>query len=178
MNDLEISLFEHIKFIYGDEGTESLFRRIISRIESFRNEFPDLAASSQEDRISEKDTILITYGDMVHDADELPLQTLLEFLTLYLEDTISTVHLLPFFPYSSDDGFSIIDYFEVNPDLGDWNNINQLGTNWRLMFDAVINHVSSKSRWFLGFLNGESKYLEYFTVVDPETDLSKLSRRS
>ena len=44
------------------------------------------------------------------------------------------------------------------------------------MFDAVINHISSKSRWFAGFLRGEEKYQDYFISVNPNIDLSLVTR--
>jgi sucrose phosphorylase len=97
-------------------------------------------------------------------------------LDKFVGDTISTIHILPFFPFSSDDGFSVIDYLRVNPEIGDWKDITRLGRNYRLMFDAVINHVSSQSEWFQGFLTGDPKYRNYFTVVEKDTDLSKVFR--
>ena len=46
---------------------------------------------------SEKDAVLITYGDMVSAADEKPLATLGKFLRDRLSGVVSTVHILPFF---------------------------------------------------------------------------------
>lgn len=68
--------------------------------------------------ISEKDAILITYGDQVTSPGEPPLLILKNFLDHYLKGVINSVHILPFFPYSSDDGFSVIDYKEVSPRMG------------------------------------------------------------
>ena len=111
---------------------------------------------------SEKDTILITYGDSILNQDEKPLQTLHRFLQGYCADTISSVHILPFFPYSSDDGFSVIDYASVNEALGDWHDIKQIAQSYHLMSDLVINHCSSRSKWFDNFIRGEGTGYDYF----------------
>ena len=88
----------------------------------------------------------------------------------------STIHALPFYPYSSDDGFSVIDYREVNPDLGDWEDVRQLGARFTLMFDLVLNHVSRKSAWFRAYREGDAPYRDYFHEVDPAADLSAVVR--
>jgi sucrose phosphorylase len=86
------------------------------------------------------------------------------------------VHILPFFPYSSDDGFSVIDYAWVDPELGRWSHIEELGADFRLMFDAVINHVSRESDWFRAFLAGDPEYADWFITVEPGVDLSEVVR--
>ena len=126
----------------------------------------------------QRDAVLITYGDMVHGEGEPPLRSLLHFIGNHLGDAISTVHVLPFFPYSSDDGFSVIDYRQVDPALGDWDDIRALSADnrYRLMVDLVINHVSAKSNWFRSFLNGIAPERHYFIEVEPNTDLSAVTR--
>ncbi|MFO7545351.1 MAG: alpha-amylase family glycosyl hydrolase, partial [Trueperaceae bacterium] len=89
---------------------------------------------------------------------------------------VNTVHLLPFYPSTSDDGFSVVDYLAVDPAVGDWSDVSSFGQDFSLMFDAVINHVSASSRWFQGFLAGEEPYVDYFLDVSPETDLSSVVR--
>lgn len=172
----EQQLSKHLEFIYGEEQAEQLTNRILKILERFKAEHPDLMASNSKDCVSEQDTILITYGDMVQQENQLALQTLAEFLKKHLADDVSTVHILPFYPYSSDDGFAVIDYKQVNPVLGSWDDISKLGNEFRLMFDAVINHISSQSAWFQGFLRGEPDLQEYFTVVEKGTDLSHVFR--
>ncbi len=176
MNDLEHKLYDHIVFIYGEKDADKIFGRINKRLENFRSEYPELSASGAADRVSERDSILITYGDMVRQNGEAPLKTLASFLQKYLTDVVSTVHILPFYPYSSDDGFSVIDYKLVNPDFGDWDDIANLGKNFRLMIDAVVNHVSSQSVWFQGFLRAEPDFEDYFTVIEDGVDLSRVFR--
>jgi glycosidase len=105
-----------------------------------------------------------------------PLQSLAEVLKKYIKGVVTGIHILPFFPYSSDDGFSVIDYTAVNPDFGTWEDIERLGRDFRLMFDAVINHISAQSGWFQEFLKGNPEFADYFIVVEEGTDLSQVVR--
>ncbi|MCK4892676.1 MAG: sugar phosphorylase, partial [Calditrichia bacterium] len=123
------------------------------------------------------DVILITYGDLLHGEEHSPLVSLAKFCDTYLEGTINTLHILPFFPYSSDRGFAIIDFETVDPNLGSWEDIEDLENRYQLMFDGVINHVSSKSRWFQEFLNANSYYKDYFFAFASPDDLSPEQRK-
>ncbi len=89
---------------------------------------------------------------------------------------INIIHILPFYPYSSDDGFSVIDYKKVNPALGDWKDIEDIGQKFDLMFDLVANHISSESIWFKEYLRGNPKYDDYFIDIDKDADLSSVTR--
>ena len=124
----------------------------------------------------EEDIIMITYGDSVISDDEQPLFTLDRFLHTYCKNTINKVHMLPFFPYSSDDGFSVIDYSSVNESLGDWPEIERLSKHYGLMFDLVINHCSARSAWFDNFQKGEGTGSDFFFTADPSDDLSMVTR--
>jgi sucrose phosphorylase len=84
----------------------------------------------------------------------------------YWAEVITCVHILPFFPYSSDDGFSIIDYREVRADLGTWNDIEAIAAEFDLMSDLVINHMSSQSQYFQQFLAQESPGKDYVLTID------------
>jgi len=164
--------------LYGAERGAACHARLMSLLDTFRAQRPDLSAQpiDPRERVTERDVMLITYGDSLQRPGLLPLQTLGRFLRQHLLGVISTVHILPFFPYSSDDGFSVIDYTAVNPDLGDWSDIRRLGQDFKLMFDAVINHISAHSAWFRGFLAGDPAYQDFFITVDPDTDLSQVVR--
>lgn len=129
-----------------------------------------------EERWNEFDVILITYGDSIVRPDEAPLATLKAFVGQHLQDVISIIHVLPFFPYSSDDGFSVIDYRQVKPELGEWQHIKALAQDFDLMFDVVINHVSRESRWFADYISDVPPANNYFIEVDPDTDLSMVTR--
>ncbi|MBU4143115.1 sugar phosphorylase [Patescibacteria group bacterium] len=129
------------------------------------------------ERFTQKDVILISYGDLLRGKESSPLATLARFCDIYLKGTINTLHILPFFPSSSDKGFSIIDFEAVDPHLGSWHDIEDLENRYQLMFDGVINHVSSKSRWFSEFLNKNPYYKDFFITFKSREDLTPEQRR-
>ena len=176
MNKDEKKLFEHVRFLYGDDQAQAIFKKIQALLEKFKKDHTAFVRMESSEKISERDVILITYGDIVRENSEQPLKTLGRLLRKYLVNEISTVHILPFFPFSSDDGFSIIDYRKVNPDFGSWDDVSKINQHFQLMFDAVINHCSTQSDIFQGFLNGDPDKRDYFTVVDSEADLSQVFR--
>ncbi|TAF57888.1 MAG: alpha-amylase [Oscillatoriales cyanobacterium] len=162
-----------LKQVYGEAIASSLAERLYAIVE------PHMSASFDEDRDkwSQEKTLLITYGNSLKSSSqEPPLRTLDRFLNSYLQDTITGVHILPFCPYSSDDGFAVIDYLAIDPALGTWDDIDHLSQNFNLMVDLVINHVSSQHEWFEQFKRGEQPGCDYFIEVDPETDLSAVVR--
>jgi sucrose phosphorylase len=126
---------------------------------------------------TERDVVLITYADQISASNEAPLATLHRFLLEEkLDALLSTVHLLPFCPYSSDDGFSVIDYLAVDPNSGDWDDLARLAADFYLMFDLVLNHISQHSAWFQKYLAGEPPYDRFFIEVAPSLDLSAVVR--
>jgi sucrose phosphorylase len=120
--------------------------------------------------------MLITYGDQLSEPGMAPLTSLAEFCMQQLAGLVSSIHILPFYPSTSDDGFSVSDYRLVDPSLGSWRDIELLRTNFRLMFDGVINHISAQSEWFRAFLRDEPFYRNYFIVVEDGIDLSLVVR--
>jgi glycosidase len=171
-------IYDHLAFLYGEERAGSLWTQLRERLAALCRKHPQLgqAMPTATGRLSERDAILITYGDQIGEPGRPPLQSLAEFADHHLQGLVSALHLLPFYPYSSDDGFSVIDYRQVNPDLGDWADVRRLGQRFRLMFDAVINHISRHSDWFQGYLRGEMPYTRFFISVAPGTDLSMVVR--
>lgn len=166
-----------LNFIYSREKTAEFYSELEEFIVEFAKKNPELRKKAPNSaRLTEKDSVVICYGDHIQTADEPPLKTLNNFFKNHLKESISTVHILPFFPYSSDDGFSVIDYKEVNPDFGDWSDIEAIRANFSLMFDAVINHISAESKWFKKYKKQEGKYANYFIEADPEKDYSKVTR--
>lgn len=119
---------------------------------------------------------MIAYGDSICAQGENPLSILHQFAKLWLKGTISDIHLLPMFPWSSDDGFSVVDYRQIDPNLGQWSDIAALAGDFNLMFDFVINHISQQSRWFQGYLRGEPRYQNYFINADPDEDYHLVTR--
>jgi sucrose phosphorylase len=131
------------------------------------------------ERFTEKDTILITYGDLLRGEGRSGLQALDNFLNerTRLKDAVSTLHILPFFPYSSDRGFSVIDFRAVDPNLGTWHDIEELGRHFRLMFDGVLNHCSSRSPAFQEFLNGNPQYKDVVISYRSPDELTPEQRK-
>ena len=161
----------HFTFLYGAGRAPHLIDRLQQIISGYAGRIP---ASSGD--LTERDSILITYGDQVQAPGEKPLQTLGAFCRRYVKGVVNGIHILPFYPWTSDDGFSVSDYRRVDPALGDWEDISLLGQDFRLMFDAVINHASVGHEWFQGFLRDDPGYREYFVVVEGSPDLSQVVR--
>ncbi|MCP3966158.1 MAG: sugar phosphorylase [Lentisphaerae bacterium] len=159
--------------LYGSTDGAEYAKKIENKIAEFHN------AKSIKPRapLSEQDSMLITYADMIGSkAGKTPLETLSVFLKEYAEGIIDTVHILPFFPYSSDDGFSVEDYRKVNPDFGYWKDVEKLGKDFNLAFDTVFNHISVESEWFKGFLNGDPRYQSWFEEPGEDFDARKVFR--
>ncbi|RUR58051.1 sugar phosphorylase [Vreelandella populi] len=180
MPEFEKTLYGYLTHLYGPRADE-VQRRLLQHIDHFRPLLTPTARrgapySQSAPTWSEKDQWLICYGDSIIDTDSPPLAVLDDFLQARLGDRISGVHVLPFFPWSSDDGFSVIHYREVNPELGDWSHIQTLARHYDLMADLVLNHVSRESLWFVDYLSGSSPGRDYFIEVDPETDVSQVTR--
>ncbi|EZP77188.1 sucrose phosphorylase-like protein [Parageobacillus genomosp. 1] len=166
----EQNIRQKLKLLYGDQEF-AVYEKIVELLQKYMDR-----RARPKPWVTENDVMLITYGDSIKEKGTFPLQTLKEFLLKYVKKTMTAVHILPFYPYTSDDGFSVVDYRKVNPELGDWEDIKELSNEFDLMFDAVINHISKSSEWFQGYLRGEEKYAEYFIEADPNMDYSKVVR--
>jgi glycosidase len=167
----------HLSAVYDIDDAVHLLAGIQDRVTRFKTAWPELGRQvPSTERLTEADAILITYGDQITDGEQPALRSLAEFLNNHLKSLVSGVHILPFYPFSSDDGFSVIDYKVIDPDLGDWPDLQPIRANFRLMFDAVINHISAYSNWFQGFVAGDPEYSDYFIVTDPDSDLSGVTR--
>ncbi|EAD7198144.1 alpha-amylase [Listeria monocytogenes] len=128
------------------------------------------------DTISEKNVYLIAYGDSIFEKNKHPLQTLNEFLQEYAQDVITDVHLLPIFPSTSDDGFSVTDYKQIDEQLGDWDDVQKMSENFRVMLDFVANHMSKSSDWFKRFSDNEAPYNQFFIEKDSQFDYKNVTR--
>ncbi|GIW33835.1 sugar phosphorylase [Meiothermus sp.] len=169
--DLQQKMQAHLEFLYPGRGEE-----VLEQLQALLKRYPALARATPAPHWSEKDAVLITYADQITQAGEAPLQTLQRFLRQYLHGVFSGVHILPFYPYTSDDGFSVVDFKQVKPEWGSWEHIQAIAQDFRLMADLVCNHVSAWSPWFQAFLRDDPRYQNYFIVVKPGTDLSKVFR--
>lgn len=157
--------------IYGEQTGALALERITPIIEKYA-----VQKRSKQNYFSQEDVVLITYGDSLKREGEAPLATLHAFANQHLKDAISNIHFLPFFPYSSDDGFSVMDFFEIDPALGTWQEVVAIGQDFELMFDYVVNHFSSKGQWFQNYLAGQKGFEDFAIEVDPATDLSMVTR--
>ena len=132
-----VDAVKHLLFgIYGETKGGLAFKRIFPLIEKAASK-----KTPKPDYFSQQDVVLITYGDTLNKKGEAPLTSLHRFANTYLKEVFSTIHILPFFPFSSDDGFSVKDFFSVNPKIGSWRDVRRLGGDFKLMFDLVLNHV-------------------------------------
>lgn len=164
------NMINTLQGLYGDRAVW-----VFANIEKLANKYrPKI--NGVEEFLSEKDILLITYGDNVQKQGQSHLQTLKEFVDNYCLPEINSTHILPFFPFTSDDGFSVSDYFKVDQNLGTWDDISNLSESSNLMFDAVVNHMSKSSQWFKAFLDEEDGFQDFFITVDPNTDLSRVVR--
>lgn len=161
----------HLTFLYGEGKAPQLYERAQKMMDGYRARIP-----MSNGELTEHDSILITYGDQIQSSNEKPLQVLSEFCKQYLTGVVSGIHILPFYPWTSDDGFSVVDYRKVDSRLGNWEDISSMQNNFRLMFDGVINHISAQSEWFHGFLRDDPYYRDYFITVDGSPDLSQVVR--
>ncbi|GIW29834.1 MAG: sucrose phosphorylase [Meiothermus sp.] len=169
--DIHLKLKDHLEFLYPGRGQE-----VLGQLMALLERYPDLARPHPTPPWSEQDALLITYPDQITQAGETPLQTLHRFLCQHLQGAFSGVHILPFYPYTSDDGFSVVDFKQVKPEWGTWEDIQAIAADFRLMADLVCNHVSASSPWFQAFLQGDPRYQNYFITVEPGTDLRAVFR--
>jgi sucrose phosphorylase len=167
-------MLERLRLLYGDAAGERIHGELQALLERHRARIRPRPAASEP--FDQTDALLITYGDTFRDQDVAPLAALDRFATAHLEGSVSGIHILPFFPYSSDYGFSVKDYLKVDTTLGTWEQIDALGSRFKLMFDFVLNHVSAEGEWFQAYLRGEPPYDRFFIEVDPATDLSQVTR--
>ncbi len=166
---LRARLSARLRRLYGAERAEQVLPQLQDRIDR-------AAPARPRAGWSERDVVLITYGDTLRSPGETPLQTLEHFAHERLADAFSAIHILPFFPFSSDDGFSVVDYREVRAELGDWADVQALAEHFRVGFDLVLNHASAGCEWFRQFLADEAPGRDYFVTADPAQDLSAVVR--
>ena len=172
-SDLEKRIAGRISTIYGEDSVEEITKNILRYIEEHKAK---RTRSVTGPYWSYTDVVLITYGDTIQSATRPPLQTLRSFLNRYLATEFSMVHILPFFPYSSDDGFSITDFWTVDPELGTWEDIAALEECYDLVVDLVLNHCSRENLWFSDYVAGKESVQNFFIELDPNTNLSLVTR--
>jgi sucrose phosphorylase len=162
----------HLSAVYGDREAAPTLERLEAIVSRYR---PRIEPSRSTD-LAPADSLLITYPDQIRRIGQAPLKTLAGFCQKHVAGLMNGLHLLPFYPSSSDDGYAVKDYRVVDPSLGDWGDVEALGRDFRLMFDAVINHASAQGVWFQGFLQRDPRYSDFFLRVEDDPDLSAVVR--
>ena len=173
---LQISVEKHLRAIYSDSTDSELKTLGAELIDLMGLTDKELIENRRINHWDQTHSLVIAYGDSVLRDDEKPLKTLNRFLDKYLRSSVSGVHILPFYPFTSDDGFSVLDYSSVNESLGDWEDINAIASNYSLMADLVVNHCSARSPWFENFIKGRDPGRDFFYTASPSDDLSAVVR--
>ena len=159
LDHLTLRIETHLAAIYGEGDHSPLVGRLIDTMRLKEHFFEPVPFINHW---SEKDVALITYGDSIVPTEGTPLKELASFVRERLGDSISIVHVLPYFPWTSDDGFAISDYNQVSSDLGDWSDLENLSQDYRIMSDLVVNHCSTSHEWFQQFEKDEEPGSRFF----------------
>ena len=128
------------------------------------------------DHLRSTDSWIISYPDHISGHQGAPLKVLDEFVRKRLRPFITGVHILPCFPSSSDEGFSVKDYLAIDKRYGTWGDIENLASDGNMMLDAVVNHASTQGIWFEQWQAGTPPFDEFFRTEDPNADLSGVVR--
>jgi glucosylglycerate phosphorylase len=165
----------HLDRLYPHDEAARAHAALMDLLERFASEHPQPGAPEGAP-FDHRDIVLITYADQISTPGQAPLRTLHDFLHRHAAGAVTGVHLLPFYPWSSDDGFAVRDYFSVDPAVGDWPDVTDLAADFRLMVDGVFNHTSASSSWFRGWRDGDPALERFYISLDPATDLSEVVR--
>ena len=172
-DELHVKVLHHLNRIYPEQDNNELNSSIINIF--FKDTIPVLPKPNVT-KWDQRDIILITYANSIVEKEKIPLQSLFVFLNNYVGKYINSVHILPYFPFSSDDGFAVVDFKSINDGFGSWKDIETIAAKYKLMTDLVINHVSSRSQWFEQFKRNEDPGQHYFVTVENDTDSSNIVR--
>jgi sucrose phosphorylase len=175
--DAREHILSRLTFLYSESEAEEWLpelERILKVHHAFK---PQELIEAEEaydprERFTERDMVLITYGDAFKGERGETLAALHQTVQTHNPGAFNTLHLLPFFPYSSDKGFAVVDFESVDPKMGTWERIREMGADYDLMFDGVMNHCSSRSEMFQGFLQGNPRYKDFFIAYDSPDDLT------
>ncbi len=169
-------LSNHLSIIYKDIYTKNEQKEIAKEIIVLVEGWKSIIKYDHLEVLTEKDIYLITYADGVRRLGETSLPFLKKFSDGYLKDIVTKIHLLPFFDWSNDDGFGVKDYYSVFGKYGTWDDIQKLSENFELMFDLVMNHISTKGVWFSKYLAEDPKFKDYFIEKDEEWNYDNFTR--
>ena len=173
MNTFHKKVYSHLKIIYRDILPDEEINNLTNQIFEIT---PQLKNDDRLENWNESDIFLISYGDSIVSAKNKKLKTLKKFFDEFITPHFNNIHILPFFPFSSDDGFSITDYKKVRDDLGSWDDISLLSKDYRVMADIVINHASKQSEYFKEFIRGNDEYKDFFISLDEDEGFEEVVR--
>lgn len=175
--DLVHRVAQHLAVLYAGGRIDAAMRRLAEELlDSMRLEHDLPQPQSYRNHWDQRDALVIAYGDSIVREGERPLRTLKHWLDQHADGLLTGVHILPFYPSSSDDGFAVVDYLHINPALGDWDDVLSIGAKYDLMADLVINHCSGESRWFKNFVHDQEPGRDYFATATAGDDLSRVVR--
>lgn len=174
---LQNNVQHHLDVIYADlydaDSRQLLAAELLDLMRINADQSPQVL---QQNKWQADDIAVICYGNSIIKDGEFPLKTLQRFARDLLHPYSNILHILPFFPYCSDDGFAVRDFFAVDPALGDWSDISAIAGDCKLMADLVINHASTESQWFKNFEQGLGEGHDYFYTADHTSDLQHVVR--
>jgi glucosylglycerate phosphorylase len=171
-----VSTRELLGFLYGRERGEETVPRLERLLRGHRKRLAHAGQPAHARPLSEKDAFLIAYGDHFSCPGRTALSCLDAFLARHATGSFTGIHILPFFPASSDEGFSVMDYRAVDSALGSWRDVRRIAGRFRLMMDLVLNHASTQGRWFRDFLKRRRGYCDYFITEEQGADLREVFR--
>jgi sucrose phosphorylase len=176
------SIQNKLKKIYNDQEANYFLDELDKLLNLDGKEMGLTATLTQED------IALISYANSIEpdsDADEKSLGSLRNFIVRYeLDKAFNTLHILPFYPWDTDRGFSVKNYYEVSPSYGDWEDVEKLSHIINLMFDFVANHASienpliQKSLIVKHLDENDPRYKEYEYYKDFAISYSEENRPS
>ncbi len=155
-------------YILNESEIKKLSNKILKLIEKKKRK--------KKYNINEKDILLISYADTIRLKNKKSFLVLKDFLDTYIKKKINIIHILPFYPSTSDGGFAVTDFFKVDNSHGNWSDLRKLSSNYRVMSDIILNHASSKSTWFKRFLENHGVGKDFFLTVDKEFNTRHIVR--
>ena len=134
---------------------------IVQIVKKFNKKNP-----KKKKNISEKTSLLISYADSIYLNKKSSISLFKTFFQKKLKKYFNTIHFLPFYPSSSDSGFSVKDHYKIENKLGNWSDIKKISKSNDIMADLVINHSSARGLWFRNFLKDKKPGKNYLNTLN------------
>jgi len=170
-NKIRSKLDNIYKISLSKKDIDKFEDEIIQIIKNFNKKNP-----KKKKNISEKTSLIICYGDSIYSNKRSSISLFKIFFQKKLKNYFNTIHFLPFYPSSSDSGFSVKDHYKIENKLGNWSDIKKISKSNDIMADMVINHSSARGLWFRNFLKNKKPGKNYFLTIDSKFDTSKVIR--